>query len=139
MGKGLGMDRRSRRTAIATGLLLFHLALPANAALPTEPEIIDTMRLVNDYWIDGHPDPGDNRWARATYFEGNMGLYAVYPDQSYYDYALLWADSNGWELEGGDSTRHADNQCAGQTYIDCINTIRCLTRSHTSKPVSTIW
>ncbi len=45
-------------------------------------------------------------------------MYAVHPDQTYYDYALLWAESNGWALEGGDSTRHADNQCAGQTYIE---------------------
>ena len=68
------MDRRRGCAPVVTALLLFHLSLPVHAALPTRSEIIDTMRLVNDYWIDGHPDPGDNRWARATYFEGNMAM-----------------------------------------------------------------
>jgi unsaturated rhamnogalacturonyl hydrolase len=51
-------------------------------------------------------------------FEGNMAMYEVYPDQKYYDYALNWAKLNNWELNGGDTTRLADNQCAGQTYIE---------------------
>jgi rhamnogalacturonyl hydrolase YesR len=76
------------------------------------------MQRVNDFWIDGHPDPGDNWWARATYFEGNMAMYGVYPDQMYYDYALGWAQLHNWELIGGDTTRNADNQCAGQTYLE---------------------
>jgi unsaturated rhamnogalacturonyl hydrolase len=100
------------------GLLIFSLALPVHAAFPTKQEVISTMGLVNDYWIEGHPDPGDNQWARATYFEGNMAMYTVYRDQRYYNYALFWAQSHNWELNGGDTTRIADDQCAGQTYLE---------------------
>ena len=99
------------------GVLVFCLAFPAIGALPSKQEVIDTMILVNDHWIN-NSDYGDNGWARATYYEGNMAMYAVYPDQKYYDYALGWAESHHWELIGGDTTRIADNQCAGQTYLD---------------------
>jgi unsaturated rhamnogalacturonyl hydrolase len=91
---------------------------PVKAAFPTKQEVIDDMVLVNDYWINGHSDSGDNKWARATYFEGNMAMYKVYPDQKYYNYAHSWAVKHNWKLNGGDSTRHADNQCAGQTYLE---------------------
>jgi len=86
--------------------------------LPTKTEIIETMKLVNDYWIDTHADPGDNKWARAAYFTGNMGFYKIYGDTNYYMYALKWAENNGWTINGGTTTRHADNQCIGQTYLD---------------------
>jgi len=95
-----------------------NLALESNLyALPSKQDVTNSMQLVDDYWIDRHPDPGDNKWARATYFEGNMAMYKVYPDQMYYDYAFDWAQLHNWELNGGDTTRIADNQCAGQTYI----------------------
>jgi len=90
----------------------------AHAEALSKQEVIDVMQRVNDYWIDLHPDPGNNDWARAAYFEGNMAMYGVYPDKMYYDYALEWAELHNWELLGGDSTRDADNQCAGQTYLE---------------------
>ena len=72
----------------SVGILVFCLVISAQGAFPTKQDVIDTMRLVNDYWIGSHTDPGDNKWSRATYFEGNMAFYAVYPDQRYYNYAL---------------------------------------------------
>ncbi len=86
--------------------------------LPSKVDIVDTMRRVNENWIVNHIAAGDRGWARATYFEGNMALYDVYPDQVYLNYSLKWAENNDWSLYGGDATRNADNQCAGQTYID---------------------
>jgi unsaturated rhamnogalacturonyl hydrolase len=87
-------------------------------SLPDKAEIISVMRRVNDHWIDTHPQPGTNGWERATYFEGNLAAYHVYPDPRYLDYAIGWGEQHGWGLAGGVATRHADNQCAGQTYID---------------------
>jgi rhamnogalacturonyl hydrolase YesR len=87
-------------------------------SLPVKTEIIDRLKLVNDYWIQDHPDPGYNDWARAAYFTGNMAFYSTYPKKKYKDYALLWAENNYWGLNYGPTTRNADNQCAGQTYID---------------------
>lgn len=97
-------------------LLCLPLAVTAQT-LPSQTEVLTSMRLVNDYWIGQNPDPGDNQWARATYFAGNMAMYATYPDNNYRDYALLWAANHGWGLNGGTSTTLADNHCAGQTYI----------------------
>ena len=89
-----------------------------SAQLPDKDEVLNTMILVNDYWINEHIDPGDWEWNRAAYFTGNMALYHVYPDQKYMYYALTWGENNNWTLKGGSTTRHADNQCIGQTYLD---------------------
>ncbi|MEE9461057.1 MAG: glycoside hydrolase family 88 protein [Bacteroidales bacterium] len=93
----------------------------AQAQLPDREEVLQTMIKVNDYWINGHIDPGDWEWNRAAYFTGNMALYHTWPDQKYLYYAIIWAENNGWGLKGGPSTRHADNQCIGQTYLDLYN------------------
>jgi unsaturated rhamnogalacturonyl hydrolase len=89
-----------------------------SAQLPSKAEVINIMVNVNAYWINSHLDPGDWEWNRAAYFTGNMALYQAYPDPVYLDYALRWADQNDWGLKGGGLTRHADNQCIGQTYLD---------------------
>jgi len=101
--------------------LLFGLLLSLNAysqQLPTKSEVISKMKLVNDYWISQHADPGNNQWARAAYFTGNMDFYKIYPKESYLQYSKLWANNSGWGLNGGTSTRNADNQICGQVYID---------------------
>jgi len=89
--------------------------------LPSKTEVIGKMRLVNDYWISQNANPGNNQWARAAYFTGNMDFYKIYPKDSYRQYASLWANNNGWGLSGGTATRNADNQIAGQVYIDLYN------------------
>ena len=86
--------------------------------LLSKSEIITSMKLVNDYWINTHPIPGNNQWARAAYFTGNMAFYKVYQYDRYLEYANTWATNNNWGLNGGISTRHADNHCCGQIYID---------------------
>ncbi len=86
--------------------------------LPPRTEILTDLRLVQDYWIDGHPDPGNRGWARSAYFTGHMALYAVSPRATDLDYAFAWGDSNVWTLFGGPTTRNADHQCCGQTYVD---------------------
>jgi len=85
--------------------------------LPSRAEILADLRLVQDHWIDAHPDPGNCGWARAAYFTGHMAAYRISPRQSDLDYALLWADTNTWTLFGGPTTRNADHQCCGQTYV----------------------
>ncbi|MCF6338666.1 MAG: hypothetical protein L3J84_12090, partial [Gammaproteobacteria bacterium] len=49
-------------------------------ALPSKSEVVNEMISVNDYWINGNTDSGDNKWARAVYFIGNMAMYDMYPD-----------------------------------------------------------
>ncbi|MEU9356473.1 glycoside hydrolase family 88 protein [Streptomyces griseoloalbus] len=87
-------------------------------ALPDRTAVLDTVRRVNNYWISGHADPGDNLWARATYFSGNMAAYRITGEARYLSYAKSWAEKHSYSLAGGVTTRHADNHNAGQTYLD---------------------
>ena len=60
-----------------------------------------------------------NIWTRAVYYEGMMELYKLDPKPEYLNYVLRWADFHKWDLRDGQTyTRNADNQCAGQIYID---------------------
>jgi unsaturated rhamnogalacturonyl hydrolase len=86
--------------------------------LPPRSDVIAKMKLVNDQWLNSHQSPGNNGWARATYFSGNMAAYRATNDFRYLRYARKWGQQNGFGLTGGTSTRHADNQCCGQAYYD---------------------
>jgi unsaturated rhamnogalacturonyl hydrolase len=75
------------------------------------------MREVNDHWIATHEDRGDNKWARAVYFTGNMAAYDTLGEPAYREYAERWSIQHDWSLEDGASTHYADNHAAGQTYL----------------------
>ncbi|MDL2223969.1 glycoside hydrolase family 88 protein [Bacteroidales bacterium OttesenSCG-928-M06] len=88
-------------------------------ALPDKKTVINEAVRVNNYWIGGHlSELGDNKWARSVYNMGNIDFYKVYPDPLYLERATQWAQSHSWGINGGSSTRDADNHTAGQTYID---------------------
>lgn len=93
-------------------------AKAAADALPSRADVIAVMNHVDNYWISSHADPGDNGWARATYFSGLMHHYRLTREQRLLDYAISWGERNAWGLLGGPTTRNADNQCAGQAYLD---------------------
>lgn len=97
-----------------------------SSGLPARGSIVSVLRKANDYFVAKWPDPGkdvdashaSNIWTRAVYFEGLMALHGVDPQPSDVTYAAAWGTSHAWGLNGGASTRVADNQCAGQTYLD---------------------
>jgi len=99
------------------------------SGLPARATVLDLLRRANTYFVNKWPDPGtridssheSHIWTRAVYYEGLMALNAVDPQTSYVDYAVRWGTSHSWGLVGGTTTRSADNQCAGQTYIDLYN------------------
>lgn len=115
-----------------TKLCLFVLLLAAgdvNAQkLPKKSVTLSKMQLANKYFMDKWPDAGktvittkerpSNLWTRAVYYEGLMALYNIDKNSIYYDYAVQWGEKHHWGLWGGITVRNADNQCAGQTYID---------------------
>ena len=86
------------------------------------------MRLANSYFMTKWPDPGQqivtniarpsHIWTRAVYYEGLMGLYSIDPKKEYYDYAVDWGVKHQWMPRNGVNDRNADDQCAGQTWID---------------------
>jgi rhamnogalacturonyl hydrolase YesR len=89
------------------------------------------MVLANDYFMKKFPDVGmmlvtnkarpSNIWTRGVYYEGLMALHSIYPKKEYYDYAYSWAEFHKWGMRNGNTTRNADDQCCGQTYIDLYN------------------
>ncbi|TWW01320.1 glycoside hydrolase family 88 protein [Chitinophaga pinensis] len=105
-----------------------YLPVQAQQALPPKKETLKTLTLVNRYFMEKWPDAGkdivlkktwpSHIWTRAVYYEGLMALHQIDPQQSYYDYAVQWGDKHNWGLRGGITTRNADNQACGQTYID---------------------
>ena len=118
-------------------MLFFGMVVLSNAActsqkvstkLPEKDEILSTLRLANNYFMKKWPDPGkiivtnrarpSNIWTRAVYYEGLMALYRLDPQQKYYDYAVEWGEKHDWNFRDGIETRNADNQAAGQTYIE---------------------
>jgi unsaturated rhamnogalacturonyl hydrolase len=97
-------------------------------SLPSKKKILKPLRLTNQYFMNKWPDAGksivtnrerpSNIWTRGVYYEGLMALYNIDKQQSYYDYAVQWGEKHKWGLRNGISTRNADDQTCGQTYID---------------------
>ncbi|HEY0945485.1 MAG TPA: glycoside hydrolase family 88 protein [Opitutaceae bacterium] len=97
--------------------------------LPQPSEILAPLRRVNDRFMQVWSDPGreikangkiypSNIWTRAVYYEGLMALHRADSDSRYLDYALRWGEFHQWGLRRGATTRNADNQCCGQTYLE---------------------
>lgn len=113
---------------IAFGIGMIAIAQLQAQSLPNKKNILSSMQLANQYFMDKWPDAGktiitnkerqSTIWTRAVYYEGLMSLYSIDPNKIYYDYAVQWGEKHNWQLVGGEKTRHADNHCAGQTYID---------------------
>ncbi len=111
-------------------LVIFYFYANAQQ-LPSKPEVLKKMILANDYFMKKWPDVGQtiitnkerpsNIWTRGVYYEGLMALHQIYPRQDYYDYAVAWGEFHKWGMRSGNTTRNADDQCCGQTYIDLYN------------------
>lgn len=100
--------------------------------LPSKKELLTTMRLTNQYFMDKWPDAGktiitnkerpSSIWTRGVYYEGLMALHSIETQKKkkkeYVDYAMQWGQKHKWSMNGGIKTRNADNHCAGQTYYD---------------------
>jgi len=119
------------KVLVATCLLTF-LGTSAQAQdMPKKKDVLKTMRKTNTYFMKQWPDPGEeivtnkarpsHIWTRAVYYEGLMALYGIDKQKQYYDYAVDWGEKHKWGIRNGITDRDADNQCAGQTYIDLYN------------------
>jgi unsaturated rhamnogalacturonyl hydrolase len=91
-------------------------------------EVLAVLRTTNNYFMNKWPDTGkpiytnrwrpSNIWTRGVYYEGLMALYKIDKDKRYYDYAVDWGENHKWGLRNGTTTRNADDQACGQTYLD---------------------
>lgn len=119
-----------RARLFTCALLVLAFAAKAHSqTLPPKEEVVEVMQLTNKYFMDKWPDTGkrivtnisraSNIWTRAVYYEGLLELYKIDPNPEYKEYALNWGEAHEWNLRDGYTfTRNADNQCAGQAYID---------------------
>jgi rhamnogalacturonyl hydrolase YesR len=116
-------------------LFFLILLLPSRSnaqELPYRHRILEKMVLANNYFMAKWPDPTlaivtdktrpSNIWTRGTYYEGLMALYYINRDTNLYKYAVDWGTFHKWEpAYGGTTTRHADNHCCMQTYLELYN------------------
>ena len=116
---------RNRRGALAQfGAVVVAVAsvaapAPAVAASPSCPAgIATTMTRVNDYWIAHHANPTDLGWVTGAYFTGDLAAATALHNQRYQDYATTWARTGKFALPGGPTGTFADDQAAGQSYIE---------------------
>ncbi|WP_329535734.1 glycoside hydrolase family 88 protein [Streptomyces sp. NBC_01450] len=93
-------------------------AAPPAGPLPSRGAVVAVLRRVADQWIGAHTDPGDNGWANATFFSGLLALQRLTGSPRYLAYARNWAEKHAYGLNGGVTTRHADNHNVGQAYLD---------------------
>jgi unsaturated rhamnogalacturonyl hydrolase len=114
---------------LCVGILMTMISGLHAQQLPLKSKVLADMTLANDYFMQKWPDPGasvtvkkttrtSNLWTRAVYYEGLMAMYKIDSEKKYYDYAVDWGEKHQWSPRGEVSTRNADNQCCGQTYID---------------------
>lgn len=115
----------------AANLVKGQAASQAKAPIGDKTQILKTLELANHYFMEKWQDVGkiiyvpskqkswpSHIWTRGVYYEGLMALNEVDPKPAYIQYAMDWGKAHDWSLRGGIETRNADNQCAGQTYID---------------------
>lgn len=111
---------------LGLGLLLAGSATAQQ--LPKKKDVLKKMTLANAYFMKQWPDPGkeimtnklrpSHIWTRGVYYEGLMALYGLDKKKQYYNYAVDWGQKHQWGLRNGATGRNADDQCAGQTYLN---------------------
>ncbi len=92
-------------------------AVVAQATLPTQSQVLATIKKVNNYWIAHNPRPGNSDWTQATYVTGDLAAYDATGQSSYLSFAESWASEHHYSLDGGNTTNYANYQAAGQVYI----------------------
>ncbi|MCC3154979.1 glycoside hydrolase family 88 protein [Hymenobacter sp. BT770] len=109
--------------------LLLLVLQPAQAQkLAKKKAVLKAMTRTNDYFMKKWPDTGkeivtnkarpSHIWTRGVYYEGLMALYQTDKQKRYYDYAVDWGEKHQWGIRNGVTNRNADDQCAGQTYLE---------------------
>ncbi|MCH5685431.1 glycoside hydrolase family 88 protein [Niabella sp. W65] len=93
---------RSKTFLAFTAIILTGGAAMAQK-LPSKKNVLETLRLTNQYFMNKWPDPGksiitnkerpSNIWTRAVYYEGLLALNTIDPQKKYYDYAVDWGRS----------------------------------------------
>jgi len=78
--------------------------------------VIEVMRRASDWQIAHLPGGEPRDWIHSVFWAGLIAAYQTTGESAYVDCAVAWAQANQWML--GPRLRHADDQCAGQSYLE---------------------
>lgn len=130
------MQERNNYSAFIILLLVVFVSCSPGSKLPGAGEqkatVLATIHTVNQYWQNGHPDPGISFWDNAAYHTGNMEAYKLTGTETYLNYSTGWAEKNAWKgatavnpaewkYSYGETPQYVlfgDWQICFQTYID---------------------
>ena len=108
--------------------LLVSAVIAHGQPLPLKTQILAKMKLANDYFITNKKhnpcancltgSRPSNIWTRAVYYEGALAYFTVSQDSAALAHAVNWGNFHSWDMRNGATTTNADDQCAGQSYID---------------------
>ncbi|MBD1557034.1 hypothetical protein HC752_08795 [Vibrio sp. S9_S30] len=88
----------------------------------TPNDMLNTSRLVHDYWVDnGFYDSQytpDTNWVYGAYHIGEFEYFKLTGNGKAWDNTLNWARAFSYEPHNSCSTTHADHQAAGQVFFE---------------------
>jgi rhamnogalacturonyl hydrolase YesR len=115
----MNLHSRAFRRWLSAGAFLCFFSLHSLAQLPSRTAILSTVSSVNNYWIQSNKKAGsiNNNWDGAVYMIGDLAAYDATGNSNYLSYAQAWASSYRYALIGGNSTRDANSQAAGEVYV----------------------
>jgi len=115
----MNLHSRAFRRWLSAGAFLGFFSLHSLAQLPSRTAILSTVSSVNNYWIQSNKKAGsiNNNWDGAVYMIGDLAAYDATGNSNYLSYAQAWASSYRYALIGGNSTRDANSQAAGEVYV----------------------
>ncbi len=92
----------SNRFILLTAIFLSTLSVKAG---DKADKVIEIINKVNHAWQQAHTDPGTPFWHNAAYHTGNMEVWKLTGNKTYYDYSEKWAEHNKWMgARGNDPT-----------------------------------
>jgi rhamnogalacturonyl hydrolase YesR len=84
-------------------------------------DVVVIMDSVRTYHLArrGEWDSAARGWEQCAFYVGMIDAYRSTGQQKYWASTLDWARGNDWQL--GSRKQHADDQCAGQVYLDLVH------------------
>ncbi len=124
--------KKSIFTVLGAAVCLQMASCVAEQKQPTADEVIGIINKVNTHWQETNPVHGRSFWDNAAYHTGNMEVYFLTGDTTYYNYSEAWAEHNEWKGaksdnkeewkysygESDDYVLFGDYQICFQTYAD---------------------
>ena len=114
------ISKLNARNVIVMLLFSAELCILHSQILPSRAAIVEKMTIANSKYMKMWPNPTEPslphiafEWTYGTYFVGDMAMYAITLDSSYYNYAVRWADGLLWEMRNWQ-----DFQIIGQTFVE---------------------